>query len=292
ARLRRGARDAVGVRGGPADRERPQDGRGDAGADAGARAQAPVRGRDAQHRVVRHLRAGEEQAELRAAGAVQRDVGRDGRALPLLPRERPVHLRALEYVLHEPAAHHQGSRAARGVPDHRQGPRDHGQSRARMTGDRFRLDGRTAAVIGAGSGIGEAVARACAEQGARVFCLDKDGDKATATAKAINDANGKAEAASLDIRKGAEVETCFEQIRGRAGRLDACVCTPSINVRKTLLAYSEEEFEKVVALNLRGSFNVLRAAGRLMSAAGTGSIVLVSSIRSQVVEPGQGVYAM
>jgi NAD(P)-dependent dehydrogenase (short-subunit alcohol dehydrogenase family) len=161
-----------------------------------------------------------------------------------------------------------------------------------MSGDPFRLDGRTAAVIGAGSGIGEAVAKACAEQGAHVFCLDLDGDNATATAKAINDANGKAEAAALDIRKGAEVEACFEQIRGRAGRLDACVCTPSINVRKTLLAYSEEEFEKVVALNLRGSFNVLRAAGRLMSGAGTGSIVLVSSIRSQVVEPGQGVYAM
>jgi NAD(P)-dependent dehydrogenase (short-subunit alcohol dehydrogenase family) len=161
-----------------------------------------------------------------------------------------------------------------------------------MTTDPFRLDGRTAAVIGAGSGIGEAVARACAEQGAHVFCLDLDGDKATATAKTINDANGKAEAAALDIRKGKDVEAAFDALRARWGRLDACVCTPSINVRKTLLAYSEEEFEKVVALNLRGSFNVLRAAGRLMSAAGKGSIVLVSSIRSQVVEPGQGVYAM
>ena len=161
-----------------------------------------------------------------------------------------------------------------------------------MTTDPFRLDGRTAAVIGAGSGIGEAVAKACAAQGAHVFCLDLDGDKATATAKAINDGNGKAEAATLDIRKGKDVEAAFDQVRARFGRLDACVCTPSINVRKTLLAYSEEEFEKVVALNLRGSFNVLRAAGRQMSAAGKGSIVLVSSIRSQVVEPGQGVYAM
>lgn len=161
-----------------------------------------------------------------------------------------------------------------------------------MTADPFRLDGRLVAVIGAGSGIGEAVARACAAQGARIACLDLDVPKADAVAKAINDSGGKAEGGSLDIRKGAEVESCFDALSARWGRLDACVCTPSINVRKTLLAYSEDEFEKVVALNLRGSFNVLKAAGRLMSEAGKGSIVLVSSIRSLVVEPGQGVYAM
>ena len=158
--------------------------------------------------------------------------------------------------------------------------------------DPFRLDGRNAAVIGAGSGIGEAVAKACAAQGAHVTCLDLDADKAGAVARAIREAGGKAEAGPLDIRKGADVDACFGELVERRGRLDACCCTPSINVRKTLLAYSEEEFERVVALNLRGNFNVLRAAGRLMSAAGRGSIVLVSSIRSQVVEPGQGVYAM
>ncbi len=161
-----------------------------------------------------------------------------------------------------------------------------------MTADPFRLDGRLVAVIGAGSGIGEAVAKACAAQGARVACLDLDTPKAEQVAKAINDSGGKAEGGSLDIRKGAEVESCFDALVARWSRLDACVCTPSINVRKTLLSYSEDEFEKVVALNLRGSFNVLKAAGRLMSEAGKGSIVLVSSIRSLVVEPGQGVYAM
>ncbi len=153
----------------------------------------------------------------------------------------------------------------------------------------FRLDGRVAAVIGAGSGIGEAVARACAAQGARVACLDVDAAKAETVAREIG---GGSESAAVDIRDGAAVDVCFEQIRSRHGRLDACVCTPSINVRKPLLQYSEQEFEKVVAINLRGNFNVLRAAGRVMAAAGRGSIVLVSSIRSLVVEPGQGVYAM
>ena len=63
-------------------------------------------------------------------------------------------------------------------------------------------------------------------------------------------------------------------------------------MRKPILKYSEDEFDRVVAVNLKGSFNVLQAAGRLMTAQRGGSIVIFSSIRSQVVEPGQSVYAM
>jgi NAD(P)-dependent dehydrogenase (short-subunit alcohol dehydrogenase family) len=62
-------------------------------------------------------------------------------------------------------------------------------------------------------------------------------------------------------------------------------------VRKPLLSYSDAEFDRVVTLNLKGSFNVLRAAGRIMTAQRRGSIVLFSSIRAQVVEPGQAIYA-
>src|ERR671937_2322170 len=76
------------------------------------------------------------------------------------------------------------------------------------------------------------------------------------------------------------------------GGLDIVVCTPSINVRKPILTYEEDEFDRVVDLNLKGSFNVLQAAGRVMTRQGSGSIVIFSSIRSLVVEPGQSVYAM
>ena len=69
------------------------------------------------------------------------------------------------------------------------------------------------------------------------------------------------------------------------------VCTPAVNVRKPLLDYTEEEFDRVVNLNLKGSFLALTAAGRVMRDQGSGSIVLFSSIRSLVVEPGQGAYA-
>jgi len=157
--------------------------------------------------------------------------------------------------------------------------------------DPFRLDGRVAAVVGAASGIGQAVARACARQGARVACLDLDADGALAVAGQITAEAGSAEAAPLDIRDSAAVRAAFESLRDRHGGLDVGVCTPSINVRKPLLAYTQDDLERVLAVNLKGNFNVLQAAGRIMTAQGRGSIVLFSSIRSLVTEPGQSVYA-
>src|SRR5205085_6675864 len=99
-------------------------------------------------------------------------------------------------------------------------------------------------------------------------------------------------AAALDIRDGAAVAAALDAIVRERGRLDIVVCTPAINVRKPILQYTSEEFDRVVALNLKGSFNVLQAAGRVMTTQRSGSIVLFSSIRAQVVEPGQSVYAM
>jgi NAD(P)-dependent dehydrogenase (short-subunit alcohol dehydrogenase family) len=88
------------------------------------------------------------------------------------------------------------------------------------------------------------------------------------------------------------VANAFDAIVARETRIDAVVCTPSINVRKPILQYDGDEFDRVVGVNLKGSFNVLQAAGRIMTAQRAGSIVIFSSIRSLVVEPGQSVYAM
>ena len=157
--------------------------------------------------------------------------------------------------------------------------------------DPFRLDGRVAAVIGAASGIGAAVAVACARQGARVACLDRDDAGVAQVAARIRASAGAAESAALDVVDGAAVRAAVESLRERHGRLDVVVSTPAVNVRKRILDYTEEDLERVLSLNLKGGFHVLQAAGRVMAAQGHGSIVLFSSIRSQVVEPGQSVYA-
>ena len=160
-----------------------------------------------------------------------------------------------------------------------------------MPGDGlFDLTGKTALVIGAGSGIGEAIAIGCARHGARVICLDVNEDAARRVAREAGAGTASSEARALDIRDARAVDAAFDEA-DRAGGADIAICTPSINVRKPILKYSDEELDRVFAVNIKGNFHVLRAAGRVMTRRGRGSIVLFSSVRSQVVEPGQGAYA-
>ena len=108
-----------------------------------------------------------------------------------------------------------------------------------MKSDRvFGLGGRVAVIIGAGSGIGEAVAHGCARQGATVCCLDVNADAATATAEGIATDGGVADAARLDITDTASVDAALDRIVERHGGLDIVVSTPGVNVRKPILDYT------------------------------------------------------
>jgi NAD(P)-dependent dehydrogenase (short-subunit alcohol dehydrogenase family) len=155
----------------------------------------------------------------------------------------------------------------------------------------FDLTARVAAIVGGGSGIGAAVTLGAARCGARVVCLDVDVVRAETVAREARDEGGECEAGALDIRDAAAVDRACNDIRARLGSLDIVVCTPGVNVRKRVVDYANDELDRVVDLNVKGTFNVVRAAGTVMSAQRRGSIILFSSIRSQVVEPGQSVYA-
>ena len=155
----------------------------------------------------------------------------------------------------------------------------------------FSLEDKTVAVVGAGAGIGAAVAEGCGTEGGHVVCLDLREDSAAETAERIRAAGGQAEEGEVDLGDGSAVETALAGIRERHGRLDALVCTPGINVRKPLLDYTDEEFDRVVDLNLKGGLHAMQSAGRIMREQRSGAIVMFSSIRSLMVEPGQGVYA-
>lgn len=158
--------------------------------------------------------------------------------------------------------------------------------------DMFRLDGQVALVVGGGSGIGQASAEALAAQGAKVIVADVKAEAASETAGRIESNGGSAEADVVDLSHGAAVKGLIAGILERHGRLDVAVSTPSVNVRKPLLDYTDEEFDRVVSLNLKGTFHLLQEAGRAMVEQGSGSLIAFSSIRSLVVEPGQSVYAM
>ncbi|WP_336660915.1 SDR family NAD(P)-dependent oxidoreductase [Leucobacter sp. USHLN153] len=151
----------------------------------------------------------------------------------------------------------------------------------------FRLDGRTVVVIGAGSGIGRESAQALAAQGAHVVVADYSLEGAEATVALIAERGGAAEAYELNVLDDAAVEAAAE----RFGTAAALVFTAATNVRKRMEDYSLEEFDRVVNLNLRASFQLIRHFGARFAANGGGSIIGFASIRAQVVEPGQGVYA-
>jgi NAD(P)-dependent dehydrogenase (short-subunit alcohol dehydrogenase family) len=151
----------------------------------------------------------------------------------------------------------------------------------------FRLDGKVAMVVGGGSGIGHAAAVALADSGAAVACADVNLDNAAKTAA---ETGGKAFA--LDIRSSESVKQAVDAIVEQFRHIDILVVTPAVNVRKRLLEYTDAELDRVVDLNLKGNFRIARAVAEAMCANPEGgSIVLTSSIRSVVVEPGQGVYA-
>jgi NAD(P)-dependent dehydrogenase (short-subunit alcohol dehydrogenase family) len=151
-------------------------------------------------------------------------------------------------------------------------------------GDLFRLDGRTALVVGAGSGIGAAAAAGLAAFGASVVCADANSEAAESTAASVGDA---ARARPLDLLDATSIDAALDAI----GAPDVLVTTPSVNVRKPIIDYADDELDRVVDLNLKGTFRLCRTFGAAMAAAGRGSMIGFSSIRSQTTEPGQGAYA-
>ena len=152
----------------------------------------------------------------------------------------------------------------------------------------FRLDNKVALVVGAASGIGRASAIALADSGASVVCADVQLAAAQAVAAEIG---GTAIALACDIRSAESVNAAVAETKARFKTIDVLVTTPAVNVRKRLLTYTDEELDRVVDLNLKGTFRITKAVAQVMSDNGGGSIILTSSIRSLVVEPGQGVYA-
>ncbi len=160
-----------------------------------------------------------------------------------------------------------------------------------MTSSSFRLDGRNALVVGAASGIGLATAHGFATAGALVICADRNAAGATDAAAAITKEGGRAEALPLDITDSAAVAQAVDALVAKHGQIHVLACTPAINVRKSILDYTAEEFSRVMNLNLTGTFNIAQAVAKHMREKRAGSIILYSSIRSLTVEPGQAAYA-
>jgi NAD(P)-dependent dehydrogenase (short-subunit alcohol dehydrogenase family) len=157
--------------------------------------------------------------------------------------------------------------------------------------DIFRLDGQYAAVTGAASGLGKAIALGFAHFGADVACVDIDLAGAEETANLISGLGRKSSAVRVDVRSWDSVRSSAEEVRSWAGRLDVAVNVPGINRRKPVLELEPDEFSEVLDVNVRGLFHCAKAFGALMVPNGRGRIINMASIFGLVAMERQAAYA-
>lgn len=139
------------------------------------------------------------------------------------------------------------------------------------------LSDKAALVTGAGSGLGEATACALARAGARVACLDLDGERAERTAHAIDGGGQSALGLGVDVGQPEDVQAAVDRILAEWGRIDVAVNSAGVDFVVGVDELSVAQWDRVLGVNLRGPFLVSRAVWPAMRAQGGGDIVNVAS---------------
>ena len=154
-----------------------------------------------------------------------------------------------------------------------------------------RLLGRTALVTGAGSGLGRATALAFAAQGANVVFADIDGDTAGAAADRALAAGGAAAAAQVDVTDRASVSATARWARERFGPVDVLFHSAGIAGDGSVWNTAPATWDRIIAVNLTGTFNVASAVVPDMMELQRGSVIFVASVGGLVGVPGIAPYA-
>jgi NAD(P)-dependent dehydrogenase (short-subunit alcohol dehydrogenase family) len=141
-----------------------------------------------------------------------------------------------------------------------------------------RLVNKIALVTGAGAGIGSAMARVFASEGAHVYVSDVSADAVTTLAAEIAASGGKAEALTLDVSRGQAVTAAFRRIKDANGRLDVIVNNAGLNVRGDFRHMSDADWTTIREVNLDGVVRVARDGFDLMKASGNASLINLASI--------------
>lgn len=150
----------------------------------------------------------------------------------------------------------------------------------------FDLSGRVALVTGGGTGIGRGSAIALRAAGASVTIVGRRSEPLEAVAAEI-----KGEWATCDVTDGRNVQATVEMVAAKHGRIDILVNSAGLNVRGPSFEYPEAEWDRVHAVNTKGTFLCCQAVGRVMRAHGYGKIINIASLASEIGLPNVAAYA-
>ena len=158
--------------------------------------------------------------------------------------------------------------------------------------DLFDLSGKVALVAGGSRGIGFAVAEGLASAGAKVVVANSTPDQGERAAAQIRAQGCDARAIPLDIRQRASIDTLVAATLKACGRIDILVNAIGVIRRGPIEAVTEDDWDTMMGVNLRGAFLLCQAVGREMIKARHGKIINISSNVSQVLQPHRGAYAV
>jgi 3-oxoacyl-[acyl-carrier protein] reductase len=146
-------------------------------------------------------------------------------------------------------------------------------------------------VTGAAQGIGRAVALILARNGADIVVSDINLEKAEETAKEIEGIGPKAMAIRVNVANSGDVEGMVDAVLERFGRIDILVNNAGIARDKLILRMTEEDWDAVLSINLKGTFNCTKAVVKQMSKQRSGKIVNIASVSGEMGNPGQANYS-
>jgi 3-oxoacyl-[acyl-carrier protein] reductase len=152
----------------------------------------------------------------------------------------------------------------------------------------MRLEGKTALITGAGSGIGKCIAETYVREGARVAVVDLDAEAAKSVARSIGN---NAIALRCDVSKKADIDAAVEETRAAFGALDILVNNAgATHINKPMLEIGEEEFDRLYAVNVKGVFLGCQAVVPLFRKQGSGVIINIGSTAGLRPRPGLSAY--
>lgn len=151
-----------------------------------------------------------------------------------------------------------------------------------MTKSLFDLTGRVAIVTGAGRGLGRAIALGLCRHGASIVAVSRTVAQVEKVAAEIDDLGGRALAIQVDTSNRADVERMVSRTLEHFGQIDVLVNNAGIDIIKPALDYAEDEWDKILDINLKGYFLCAQAVGRVMVERKSGSILMNSSIAGSV----------